>query len=223
MTKAINSFFYRLCGMALLSFGMASVAFAGAYDDFFKAAKMDNAGKISSLLERGLDPNLIEEERGDTGLILALREGSMKVFQVLVNAPNINLEATAYNGDNALMIAAYMGNRAAVETLLAKGAAVNRPNWTALHYAAASGSNDIVQILLNKGADINARSPNKTTPLMMAAAEGHIYTVKLLLDNGADATLRTEKGMDAIDFAAQSRRTDIVEGLTYRLRKAGKL
>lgn len=199
------------------------LAIAGAYDDFFRAVKVDDAQAVKSLLARGFDPNAIEEERGDTGLILALREGSMQVFDVLLNARDIDLEIGARNGDTALMIASYKGNRQAVEALLGKGAEVNRPGWTALHYAASIGNNDIVKILLDKSAYIDAESPNKTTPIMMAARGGHIYTVKLLLDEGADATLKNELGMSAIDFAEKFNHKDIAEGLTYRLRKAGKL
>jgi ankyrin repeat protein len=200
-----------------------AAASAGAYEDFFNAAKMDDAVKIADLLKRGMDPNMIEPERGDTGMILALREGSMKVFHTLLNAPGINIEMKARNGDNALMIAAYKGNKPAVEALLAKGAQVNRPGWTALHYAATGGHNDIVQLLLEKSAYIDAESPNRTTPIMMAAWGGHIYTVKLLLDEGADATLKNDVGMTAIDFAKSAGRQDIVDGLIYRLQKAGKL
>jgi len=199
------------------------LALAGAYDDFFKGVIFDDANLIKSLLQRGLDPNIIEAERSDTGLILALREGSMKVFDVLLNARGMDLEAKARNGDNALMIAAYKGNKLAVDGLLAKGAEVNRPGWTALHYAAAIGNNDIVALLLKKSAYIDARSPNKTTPIMMAARGGHILTVKLLLDEGADATLKNDLGLTAIDFAKQFEFQDIVDGLTYRLKKAGKL
>lgn len=210
----------------VLSVGMAikpGMALAGAYEDFFRAVKTDNAATVKSLLARGLDPNIIEPERGDTGLILALRENAMAVFGVLLNARNIELEAKSGNGDNALMIASFNGNKAAVEAMLAKGAEVNRPGWTPLHYAAANGHNDIVRLLLDKSAYIDAESPNKTTPIMMAARGGYIYTVKLLHDEGADATLKNELGMTAIDFAARFGHKDIVEGLTYRLRKAGKL
>lgn len=202
---------------------MPLTTLAGAYDDFFRAVKIDNASMVTSLLSRGLDPNLIEPERGDTGLILALRENSMKVFHVLLNAKDVDLEAQARNGDSALMIACYSGNRPAVEALIAKGAEVNRPGWTPLHYAASIGNNEIVRILLDKAAYIDAESPNKTTPIMMAARGGHIWTVKLLLDEGADATLRNDLGMSAIDFAKKFEFKDIVEGLTYRLKKAGKL
>ncbi|HEX7648699.1 MAG TPA: ankyrin repeat domain-containing protein [Noviherbaspirillum sp.] len=195
---------------------------AGAYDDFFKAVKMDDAQSIKALLARGLDPNIVEPKFGHTGMILALHEGSMDVFNVLLNAPGIDIDARAFNGDTALMVACYKGNKAAVEALVAKGAEINRTGWTPLHYAAASGSNEIVQMLLDKSAYIDAESPNKTTPLMMAARAGHIMTVKLLLDEGADATLKNDLGMTAIDFAAKHDHTDIAEGLAYRLKRAGK-
>jgi uncharacterized protein len=202
---------------------LPSLAHAGAHDDFFKAVKLDDANEISSLLSRGFDPNVTEAERGDTGMILALREDSMKVFDVLLNAREIDLESKARNGDTALMIAAYKGNKPAVEALLRKQAQVNRPGWTPLHYAAAVGRNDIVKLLLENSAYIDAESPNKTTPIMMAARAGHILTVKLLLDEGADATLKNMDGRTAIDFAKMHDHNDIVEGLTYRLKKSGNL
>lgn len=201
---------------------LSGAAFAGSYDDFFRAVKFDDARTVGALLARGFDPNTIEPERGDTGLILALREHSMKVFDLLLKARGTDLDAHAYNGDTALMIASYQGNLQAVRALLAKGVQVNRPGWTALHYAAAAGADDIVRLLLDHSAAIDAASPNKTTPIMMAARGGHIMTVKLLLDAGADATLKNALGMTAIDFAKAHGYTDIADGLTYRLKKAGK-
>jgi len=208
---------------ACLAFGLPGVALGGAYEDYFAAVKLDDVNQVKALLQRGLDPNIIENERGDTGLILALRERAAQVFNLLLQARGIELEAQARNGDNALMIAAYKGNKEAVAALLARNAEVNRPGWTALHYAAAAGSDDIVRMLLDRKAALDARSPNNTTPIMMAVFGGHIMTVKLLLDAGADATLKNDQGMTAIDFANNAGHKDIAEGLTYRLKKAGKL
>lgn len=217
----------RRCLHLMSALGMAALApplaFAGAYEDFFRAVKMDDAATVKSLLARGLDPNIVEPERTDTGLILALREGAMKVFKVLIDAPDVNLEAKSSNGDNALMIAAYKGNIPAVEALLAKGVEVNRPGWSALHYAAASGNDAIVRILLDRSAVLDALSPNRTTPVMMAAREGRGMTVNLLMDAGADASLKNENGLNAIDFANRHNHKDIADGLTDRLKKAGKL
>lgn len=211
-----------LAGLALASL-ISMPAWAGAYDDFFRAVKLNDVRTIQSLLARGLDPNLIEPERGETGLMLTLREDSPGVFDTLLNARGIDLEAKARNGDTALMIASFKANLPAVKALIDKGAEVNKTGWTPLHYAASIGNNDIVSLLLEKSAYIDAESPNKTTPIMMAARAGHIMTVKLLLDEGADATLKNDAGMTAIDFAQKHEFRDIAEGLTYRLKKAGKL
>jgi uncharacterized protein len=193
------------------------VVFADSLSDFFRAVKNDDSTTVSGLLQRGLSPNLVEENRGETGLIVALREDSTKVFNVLVNAPSVDLEVRAKNGDNALMIAAYKGNVAAVKALIAKEAEVNKPGWTALHYAATVGNDEIVKILLDESAYIDAESPNSTTPLMMAARGGHVSTVKLLLDEGADATLKNNIGMTALDFARESDMRTVFDDMTALL------
>jgi ankyrin repeat protein len=217
----------RLVLQALAAAGLASclpeLAFAGAYDDWFKAIKLDLDGQVRTLLKRGIDPNTVDEERGDTALILAVREDSAKVIDLLLQNKDVKLDARSRNGDTALMLAAYKNKPALVRALLDKGAEPNQTGWTALHYAATVGNNDIVQLLLDRSAYIDAESPNQTTPIMMAARGGHILTVKLLLDEGADVTLKNGAGMTAIDFARAGGFNDIVEGLTYRLKKAGKL
>nr|WP_217344644.1 ankyrin repeat domain-containing protein [Noviherbaspirillum sp. L7-7A]MBV0878809.1 ankyrin repeat domain-containing protein [Noviherbaspirillum sp. L7-7A] len=213
----------HLLAISALAASLPGVALAGAYDDYFTAVKLDNVKLVRSLLQRGFDPNTVEEERGETGLIIAVREDASKVFELLLNTKEVNLDARARNGDSALMIAAYKGKYDAVKTLLDRGAEPNQTGWAALHYAAAIGSNPIVQLLLDRSAYIDAESPNQTTPIMMAARGGHILTVKLLLDEGADLTLKNGAGMTALDFARAGGFKDIVEGLTYRLKKAGKL
>jgi ankyrin repeat protein len=217
----------RLMLQALAAAGLAlclpELAFAGAYDDWFKAIKLDLDGQVRTLLRRGIDPNTIDEERGDTALILAVREDAAKVIDLLLQNKDVKLDARSRNGDTALMLAAYKNKPALVRALLDKGAEPNQTGWTALHYAATVGNNDIVQLLLDRSAYIDAESPNQTTPIMMAARGGHILTVKLLLDEGADVTLKNGAGMTAIDFAKAGGFKDIVEGLTYRLKKAGKL
>ena len=181
-----------------------------AYTEWFDAIHLDDAHRCRQLLERGFDPNTIESERFDTGLILSVRKKSWKVFAELLSARGIQLDARSRNGDTALMIAAFNNEVAAATRLIDQGAEINRPGWTALHYAAASGSLPIVRKLLEHSAYIDAESPNKTTPLMMAARAGHEKVVLLLLEEGADVLLTNELGLDAIDFARSQERTTIV-------------
>lgn len=194
-----------------------------SFVEYFRAVKIDDARKVASLLAQGFDPNAIEEQRGESGLMLAVREDAMSVFQTLLDTPGTDINARAFNGDTALMIACFKGNQAAAEALLGRGAMVHHDGWSPVHYAAASGHNGLVRLLLELGAPLDARSANNTTPMMMAAWGGHIMTVKLLLDDGADATLKNDHGMTAIDFADRGGYREIVEGLTWRLKRAGKL
>jgi len=180
-----------------------------SYTEWFDAIHLDDGNRCRQLLERGFDPNTIEPERFDTGLILSVRKKSWRVFAALLSARGIELDARSRNGDTALMIAAFNGEVAAANRLIDKGAEINRPGWTALHYAAASGSLPITRKLLEHAAYIDAESPNKTTPLMMAARAGHEKVVVLLLEEGADVLLKNELGLDAIDFAKSQERTAI--------------
>lgn len=196
-----------------------SQAHADDRSDFFRAVEMDRPDLVEKLLKKGLDPNITEPQRGNNGLIVSMQEGSMGVFNLLVNTPGIDLNKRAENGNTAIMLAAWKSNVPAVRTLLDKGAKVNQSGWTALHYAAAVGNEEIVKMLLDKKAEVDAPAPNKTTPLMMAARSGHTKTIKLLLDHGADVRLRNEWDMNAIDFARDNDHTSTEEGLQSRLDK----
>jgi ankyrin repeat protein len=211
---------YRRQLLGLLLAAVILPVSAGSYEDFFFAVRNNNGNAVSQLLQRGFDPNSVDPERGETGLMIALRTDSTRVVEVLLKTPSVDVEMRARNGDTALMTAAYKADIAAVQALLDRKAEVNRPGWTALHYAAAVGANDIVQLLLDRYAYIDAESPNKTTPIMMAARGGHILTVKLLLDAGADPTLKNDVGMTAIDLAKKFDHADIAEGLAWRIKRA---
>lgn len=210
-----------LTGFLLVTLAPPNVV-AGSYNEYFNAVRQDQWYQLERLLARGFDPNTVEPERGETGLMLALREGHRQAVEVLLKAPALDLEVKARNGDTALMIAALTNNRSAVEALLAREAEVNRPGWTALHYAASVDASDIVQLLLDHYAYIDAESPNKTTPLMMAARGGQRKTVTLLLDEGADASLKNDQGFSAFDLAKKFDHADIAEVLSQHTRQAAK-
>lgn len=211
----------RRCVMAAAAVAAVSAcAQTGAPQpyQFVRSAQIDDVQTMRALLAAGIDPNLTEPERGEPGLVLALREGADKVFNLLLAQPGIRLEATSTNGDTALMTAAYKRNRPAVLALLARGAQVNRPGWTPLHYAAAGGDTELVRILLERYAYIDAESPLKITPLMIAAREGKDQAVALLLSEGADASLKSAHGWTAVQFALSAERNDIADAIKVHLK-----
>lgn len=195
-------------------------AFAETEDqvDFFRAAQVDNVIVVRDVLKRGLDPNLHEPERGETGLIVAMRHDANRVFAILLQHPRIDLEAQSANGSTALMMAAFKHNKAAVAAMIAKGAQVNRKGWTPLHFAAAAGDLDIMNMLLEHHAYIDAGSPSGLTPLMLAAREGMEDAVKLLLEQGADATLKDGAyRVDAAEFATRAEKPWIAKAIKANL------
>ncbi|QYF93128.1 ankyrin repeat domain-containing protein [Massilia sp. PAMC28688] len=177
--------------------------------DMVVSAQMDNASNIRRLIGKGGSPNTVDPTTGETLLMIALREEANKVVGELLAQPNIDLEQKAPNGNTALMLAAFKRNKPAVVAMIAKGAIVTRPGWTALHYAAASGDTGIAAILLEHSAYIDAESPSKLTPLMIAGREGHAAVAQLLLREGADATLTNNERLTAQQIALRAGHTEI--------------
>lgn len=202
--NSFKSFFY------LIVFYAYSVCHAGSYDDFFIAIKRDDAGTVTTLLNRGFDVNTLNPA-GEHGLLLALREPSLKVAAVLINWPKTNVESRTKQDESPLMLASLQGLAAVCQQLIEKGADVNKPGWAPLHYAATHGHLAVMTLLLDNDAYIDAASPNGTTPLMMAAHYGTPSAVQLLLEAGADPALKNDQGMSAIDFAQRANRPDAAE------------
>lgn len=185
---------------------------AGSYEDFFVAIKNDNASNLANLLERGFDPNT-RDPKGQPGLTMALQERSPKTAKLLIGRPDVDVNALNNAGESPLMIAALKGDLAGAQSLLERGAKVNQPGWSALHYAATGPEPKMVQLLIERGADLNAASPNDTTPLMMAAQYGSDESVALLLARGADANRKNQKDLRAVDFARLSGREAVIKKL----------
>ncbi|MBO9647268.1 MAG: ankyrin repeat domain-containing protein [Variovorax sp.] len=201
----------------LFVFAVTFSVHADSFDDFFRAVRADNASGVKSLLNRGFDPNT-RDAQGQTGLLIALREPSPKVIQVLIDWPKTDVEARNSKDESPLMLAAIKGQQDIVTKLIDRDADINKPGWTPLHYAATNGHVAIMKQLLDKDAFIDAQSPNGTTPLMMAAMYGSAAAVKLLLDEGADPLMKNQLGMTAADFAQRANRTDALQMISEATR-----
>ncbi|WP_296499841.1 ankyrin repeat domain-containing protein [Rhodoferax sp.] len=194
-----------------------SFSHAGSYDDYFIAIKRDEAAAVSALLKRGFDANTLNPA-GEHGLLLAIREPSLKVAAVLIDWPQTNVEVRSKQDESPLMLASLQGLTEICQLLIAKGADVNKPGWAPLHYAATHGHLAVMTLLLDNDAYIDAASPNGTTPLMMAAHYGTPAAVTLLLEAGADPMLKNDQGLSAIDFAHRANRPDVAEVIAAFIR-----
>jgi len=121
-------------------------------------------------------------------MIEALREDDLRsFFKVAAEEPGL-LNARGPEGSTPFMYAVLYSNAATVAQLLKQGADPNKhndANATALMWAAKDLGK--TRLLLDHGADVNAKSADLRTPLMIAARRpGAAPIVKLLLDHGAN-------------------------------------
>jgi len=204
MTKHIKYVVYLF---VLIIFSSAK---AGSYEDFFSAIRQDDDRTVKALLSRGFDPNT-RDPKGFHGLFLAVREPAPKVAITLIDWPKTDVESRTAQDESPLMISALKGQLDLASRLIERGADVNKPGWTPLHYAATNGHVAVIRLLLDKHAYIDSAAPSGTTPLMMAAHYGTPEAVKVLLDEGADPMLKNLQGLSAIDFANRAGRKESAE------------
>jgi ankyrin repeat protein len=120
-------------------------------------------------------------------------------------------DATRWNGETALMIAAGTGSVDAVRQLVLHGADVNaadpRRGQTALMWAAAEGHSDVVSALVEIGANAKAASKNGFTPLVFATTKNDVESIMILWAAGADPNATLPSGTKPLMVAMSYRNT----------------
>ena len=191
-------------------------------NEFIKAAKFDDVNTVKTLISQGISPNLVDLN-GNPILVLAIKDRSYKVIDVLLVAKGMDVDLSNKQGETPLMMASINGDLPLVKTLVLKNKAqLDHISWTPLHYACAKGHLDIAQFLIANGAKVDSLSLGGTTPLMMAVQSGNELLVKLLLDKGANLQLRNSESITAIDIADIYGKPEISEGLRSRWLKLYK-
>lgn len=177
-----------------------SISTAGSYDDFISALHFDKPDVVENLLARGFDPNT-PNEKGELALLLAIQSESYKSALVLAKHPQTRVNTQNHVGETPLMLAALNNQLDLAKVLIQRGADVNKPGWTPLHYASTRGHREMMRLLIENEAYIDSETENGTTPLMMASYYAPPLAVKLLLEEGADPTLVNSANVSALDMA----------------------
>lgn len=184
---------------------------------FSSVLEVGDLRQATAWLDAGLDPDF-EGHLIGTGLMIGAWEGNVALME-LFYLRGADLHRTNRFGETALMLAAWKNRKEALRWLLDHGARPNRGEangreWTALHYAAFAGHVPLVEELLSSGADINARSTNGSTVVMMAAREGHAALAKRLMEAGANPTLKNDFDEDAVAWAMRQGHYGIAKTFT---------
>jgi hypothetical protein len=178
--------------------------------------ELGDVAQVREWLAAGLSPEFMGDQTG-TGLMIAAWEGNVALMEVFVTY-GADINKTNALGEQALLHAAWRGNLDAVKWLVEHGAQLNRepPSWTALHYAVFAGREQVAQYLIERGADINARSTNGSTPLMMAAYEGREQLARRLIALGADTGVKNDHGEGVLEWAMKHREFGIARMVSDR-------
>ena len=167
---------------------------------------------VKSLIERGADPSLMDN-RGWNSLHVAANGGDADIID-LIHTQVPNIESKTGDGCTPLMIAAFNSKLHAVKWFLEKGATVTREDNSganALNFAAEGGDTDIIDLIHTHLLNIESKTSQGRTPLMMAALGGKLQAVKWFLEKGATVNCDDNRGWNTLHFAAEGGDTDIID------------
>jgi ankyrin repeat protein len=189
----------------------------------YLASLNGSAAMIERLLDGGADPNEVGNE-GETVLMTVAQTGVVDAADVLLEH-GADVDAREdWHGQTALMWAAAESNPDMVRRLIEAGADVNaisnikewerqtsdepRAKWlppggfSALLYAAREGCTACVPVLAEAGADVNQKTAEDISGVVLALINGHYDTAMTLLEAGTDPNLYDYTGRGALYAAA---------------------
>jgi len=141
-----------------------------AYDEnsFVQKASEGDVQAVGNFLLGGMDPN-VTDEKGNTALIAAAKEGHQEIVQLLLEkGADIEGRDSKFGG-TPLIWAAIRGQTDTVKLLLEKGADINgveeKNGMSGIILAAIKGNNQIIEVLLENGADVNSGDRRLTTAI----------------------------------------------------------
>ncbi|XP_005102034.1 ankyrin repeat domain-containing protein 50 [Aplysia californica] len=162
------------------------------------------------------NPDLFKDKKKRTALCVATVKNRAELLQNLLES-GADPNQVDTRGVSPLIECARHGYSECLQLLLQHGARTEGRTKVlrhcALTEAASAGYLRDVQMLLDAGADINARTAENETALMLAAHKGRFDCVKELLARGANHLLESSRGHTALFTATYGGNFEIVRYL----------
>ncbi|KAI6764201.1 hypothetical protein HG530_007990 [Fusarium avenaceum] len=184
-----------------------------------EASDSGSEGIAQQLVKKGADMT-VKDEEGHTALHIASRGGHTAIISLLLEGGNESPEAHA----EALWEASRRGHGDAVKILLTHprvSLLYTRPLERHPLLVAVRENNDvIVDMLLNAGFDIETKSKDGATSLILAAQAGLERIVRMLIDKGANVNALDHSSLSAFHWADRNQHDQIVRiyrdmGISY--------
>ncbi len=186
-----------------------------------------NPAMVEKLLKAGVDGNGSFLMHQETPLMEAARTGNLEVVKLLVDhGAKVDARETLRQ-TTALMWAAEQDHADVVRYLAAHGADVNAQSvvnepkkrygvnykgtearsggLTAVVLASREGALASLEALVEAKADVNKRTGDGSTGMIVAIQNGHYDVARYLLEHGADPNIANEKGWNPLYLAVKHR------------------
>jgi ankyrin repeat protein len=173
-----------------------------------EAALRADHGLLRTLIDAGATVDLALPQ-GETPLMLAARTSGIEAVRLLIDrGANVNV-VEQWQGQTPLMYAAAHDRGEVAAALIAAGADVNArtpindlperesrvryyveipvAGFTPVMFAARSGANSALRALIAGKADLDAKTPEGFTPIVIALDNLHFDAAKVLVEGGASA------------------------------------
>ena len=170
-----------------------------------EAAERGDVDMVSLLLRASADVG-VEDEDGNTPLLLACRAGHLELAQVLLDK---GADASA-----AVHLAAERRDEKMLGVLVSAGANLDvqdREGDTPLLLACTAGNLEFAQVLCDKGADASAANHKGNTPLLAAVAAGNAQLARELAARGANVEASRKDGANVLALALLSKNEACIE------------
>jgi len=156
----------------------------------------------------------VRDKKKRTALMWAVKSGRLEVIETLI-CLKADPNATDVEGTTALCKATSRRRKCLELTkILVNGKAdIDVEKYNALANVAWSGNIETVTFLINAKANLEVRTKEDCTPLMLAARCGHHKVVALLLDAKADFHAKDNLGDTALCMAAMSGSLKVIKEL----------
>jgi ankyrin repeat protein len=196
LENRVNDFLQMLHDKSLLNMSDSNGDNALHY-----ALIMNSAPMVAALLEAGIDPDHVNNDR-ETNLMYACTSIlSGPIVRMLLDY-GARTDLRDLDEWSALDIAASNNNIAALNVLLEHGV---RDLDLALHSACSNNALLCAQALLDRGVDVNCRAFRGRTPLMSAVGDNaDVDIVNLLLERGARVHDVDDDGWNAFMWLTES-------------------
>nr|UVH70858.1 SHANK [Octopus bimaculoides] len=188
---------------------------------FIDAVKHGNKEKVDKFLTKGLDPNYIDRDSGETPLTLSCTLGSDKCRSMIITlvSGGAHMDFRNRHGFTPMHKSAICSNHESIKTLLDLGASPNYKDLrylTPLYYVVSKADPVCAELLLNERAIIGTTDEQGWFEIHQACRSGKVQILEHLIYYGADMDVQNASGNTPLHICAVTNQESCIRVLLFR-------